>query len=232
MKAIVDCGPLGYLSIAAHGHADALSIVLSIDGREILIDPGTYSYHTEPVWRAYFRGTGAHNTVRVDGEDQSVQGGNFLWSRHANARCTKFEFDHESSWFEGEHDGYERFEDPVVHRRKIEQHGTMIQIADLLSCNRHHTVERCWHFSELCRVTIDGDRKVVAENGPIRVSLTAEEPVDSIQHLRGSEDPPGGWVSRRFDVKVPADSVYFVNQVDGATTLNTTIRYERVDIVQ
>ena len=43
LKIVVDCGPLGYLSIAAHGHADALSFVLSVAGREILVDPGTYS---------------------------------------------------------------------------------------------------------------------------------------------------------------------------------------------
>ena len=34
---------------------------------EFLIDPGTYAYHTQERWRNYFRGTSAHNTVRIDG---------------------------------------------------------------------------------------------------------------------------------------------------------------------
>src|SRR5207245_173758 len=79
VRVIADCGPLGYLSIAAHGHADALSFTLSIAGDEVLIDPGTYAYHTHSGWRAHFRGTAAHNTVRIDGVDQSVPAGNFLW---------------------------------------------------------------------------------------------------------------------------------------------------------
>src|SRR5690606_32758000 len=71
VRIAIDCAPLGYLSIAAHGHADALAFTLSVAGHELLIDPGTYAYHTQKTWRDYFRGTLAHNTVRIDGEDQS-----------------------------------------------------------------------------------------------------------------------------------------------------------------
>ena len=83
VRLLVDAGPLGYLSIAAHGHADALSFVLNVGDREILVDPGTYAYHTDPAWRRYFRSTRAHNTVGVDEQDQSVQAGNFMWTDHA-----------------------------------------------------------------------------------------------------------------------------------------------------
>ena len=67
IRVVADAGPLGYRSIAAHGHADALSFSLSAAGLEFLIDPGTYAYHTQERWRNYFRGTSAHNTVRLDG---------------------------------------------------------------------------------------------------------------------------------------------------------------------
>jgi hypothetical protein len=89
IRLVADAGPLGYRSIAAHGHADALSFTLSVGGREFFVDPGTYAYHTQPAWREYFRGTAAHNTVRVDGENQSVSGGNFMWihRRGLAARC-------------------------------------------------------------------------------------------------------------------------------------------------
>ena len=42
---MMDHGPLGYLSIAAHGHADALAIWWHIDGQPVLVDAGTYLYH-------------------------------------------------------------------------------------------------------------------------------------------------------------------------------------------
>ena len=78
-----DGGPHGYLSIAAHAHADALSVEVRYGGVDVLADPGTYCYHGEPAWRSYFRSTIAHNTVELDGRSQSSDGGPFLWLRHA-----------------------------------------------------------------------------------------------------------------------------------------------------
>ena len=62
-----DGGPHGFLSIAAHAHADALSVEVRCDGVDILADPGTYCYHGEPEWRSYFRSTIGHNTVEIGG---------------------------------------------------------------------------------------------------------------------------------------------------------------------
>lgn len=225
IRMVTDAGPLGYLSIAAHGHADALSFVLSVAGREILVDPGTYSYHTEPKWREFFRGTGAHNTVRIDGQDQSVQGGNFMWLQHANARCKQFEYNDTGSRFCGEHDGYARLSDPVLHKRNILQRGNMIEVTDRIACDGYHVVERCWHFSEQSQVSMEGST-VVVDNGPVRAVLRPLEPVVEFRHLRGSDNPPGGWISRRFDVKGPIDSVYFVNEINGTVELKTTIECE------
>ncbi|MDQ6727567.1 MAG: heparinase II/III family protein, partial [Actinomycetota bacterium] len=49
-----DAGPHGFLSIAAHAHADALSVEVRHGGVDVLADPGTYCYHGEPRWRAWF----------------------------------------------------------------------------------------------------------------------------------------------------------------------------------
>src|SRR5205807_109662 len=91
IRLVADAGPLGYRSIAAHGHADALAFTLSLGGLEFLIDPGTYAYHGGGEWRAYFRGTAAHNTLRIDGVDQSQAGGDFMWVKQARARCDRWE---------------------------------------------------------------------------------------------------------------------------------------------
>ena len=81
-----DGGPHGFLSIAAHAHADALSVEVRHGGVDILADPGTYCYHGEPEWRSYFKSTIAHNTVEIGGQSQSAEGGPFMWSRHARTR--------------------------------------------------------------------------------------------------------------------------------------------------
>ena len=81
-----DGGPHGFLSIAAHAHADALSVEVRYGGVDILADPGTYCYHGDRAWRAYFRSTLAHNTVELAGRSQSSDAGPFLWRDHAASR--------------------------------------------------------------------------------------------------------------------------------------------------
>jgi hypothetical protein len=49
----------------------------------VIVDPGTYCYHREPRWRNHFRSTAAHNTVVLDGADQSEMLGPFMWGRRA-----------------------------------------------------------------------------------------------------------------------------------------------------
>src|SRR4051812_17481360 len=88
IRVVADAGALGLGAGAARGHADALSFTLSAGGLEFLVDAGTYAYHRQARWRRYFRGTAAHNTLRVDGLDQSRQFGNFFWVRKARAGCS------------------------------------------------------------------------------------------------------------------------------------------------
>jgi hypothetical protein len=223
-RLVVDAGPLGYLSIAAHGHADALAVVLSVAGREILVDPGTFTYHTMPVWRSHFRGTGAHNTVRVDGADQSVQVGNFMWQGHARSRCLKFVCNAGGGRFVGEHDGYHRLNDPVTHRREIEVRDNKIEIVDVLTCRGSHEVERCWQFSECCHVNVRNGILAIV-NGPISATIRSGGPQPEMRHFRGSANPPAGWLSRAFDVKVPADAVHMFNEIEGSTALTTLISW-------
>jgi hypothetical protein len=104
----------------------------------------------------------------------------------------------------------------------------VIEVTDRLFCRGDHEIERCWHFSEHCHVAVEGDI-VVAESGPVRVTLRATEPVREIRNLRGSEAPPGGWVSRHFDVKVPSNSIYFVSDIRGDRELRTLIQWEISD---
>src|SRR6185437_7952202 len=101
-----DGGPHGFLSIAAHAHADALSVEVRYGGVDVLADPGTYCYHGEPAWRSYFRSTIAHNTVQLDGRNQSADGGPFMWLRHANGTELGVRDIGDAAEWIAEHDGY------------------------------------------------------------------------------------------------------------------------------
>jgi len=224
VRLLVDSGPLGYRAIAAHGHADALAILLSVGGREFLIDPGTYAYHTEREWRDYFRGTAAHNTLRVDGLDQSQIGGSFLWSRHAQAYCEVWEPGTEADRFVGSHDGYRALPDPMVHRREIlcSHPERTIAITDRIDCRETHVVERFWHFSEHCQLEVEGSA-IIAENQGVRIRLAPVGEAVEANLKRGDEAEHLGWVSRRFDVKEPTHTLVWRSRITGATTLETRI---------
>jgi hypothetical protein len=228
VRLLVDAGPLGYLSLAAHGHADALSIVLSIGDREILVDPGTFAYHTDPSWRRYFRSTLAHNTVGVDDQDQSVQAGNFMWTHHAHARCIEFEAFGERQRFLGEHYGYQRLEDPVVHRREIvfDTRRQIIEVTDMLRCEGEHRARRSWHFAEDCQVERSGAGLKVT-SGHTQVFLEPREELESVQLHTGGGPDQGGWVSRSFGRKQPATTVHWTSRIRGVTVLRTRISYTR-----
>jgi len=224
VRIVADVGPLGYLSIAAHGHADALAFTLSVSGRELLIDPGTYVYQSKKEWRDHFRGTSAHNTVRVDGRDQSVGGGNLVWTRHARVTRELWETSPSRDRLVGSHDGYARLEDPVIHRRELDysRPERKLTIRDSLICRASHAVEIGWHFSEECTVASEG-LTVVAENGPARIVLRPPTHPGRVTLLSGSESPRVGWVSRDFDVKVPAWAAVWRAEIEGTVELTTEI---------
>jgi hypothetical protein len=201
VKLIADAGPLGFLAIAAHGHADALSLVLSVAGREILTDSGTYSYHTEREWRDFFKGTAAHTTVRIDELDQSTAGGTFLWTRHAQARCEEFVREGAVQRWRAHHDGYLALPDPVKHTRELlyRESQRTLQVTDSLTAKGRHTIELLWHFSETCVVEQRGD-SVVAQDS--RAVVTITPPGDlAIELVKGATAPPQGWISRQFGAR-------------------------------
>ena len=65
----VSAGRTGQGGVGGHSHNDALSFELHLHGRPLIVDPGTYCYSGDPVARNAFRGTAAHNTLEIDGEE-------------------------------------------------------------------------------------------------------------------------------------------------------------------
>jgi len=221
-----DAGPLGYRSIAGHGHADALAFTLSVSGLEFLVDSGTYAYHTQARWRRYFRGTAAHNTLRVDGLDQSQPGGNFMWLRKANAGCSLWRSLADEDVFEGWQDGYTRLADPVLHRRRItfDKPARRVLIEDTLQMAGEHDIELFFHFSEACRLVRE-DEGYAATQLHRTIALRLPQGAGAEERIyHGSVAPIGGWVSRRFDDKAPAPTLAWRARLRGPAVLRTEIR--------
>jgi hypothetical protein len=208
ISVLFDCGDLGYKSIAAHGHADALSFTLRAFGKYIFLDPGTYDYFSYPEWRNYFRSTKAHNTVVVDDSDQSVMLGPFMWGYRAKGHCISWNPTLVGGRVVGEHDGCMRLKDPVMHRRilDLDAESRVLTIRDEIIAKRSHEIRIYFHLSEECvilnnesskyEIDVKG-RKVMIE---IDINLSAET-------LAGGENPIGGWVSSGYHKKVASTSI-------------------------
>lgn len=228
VRIVADAGPLGYLSIAAHGHADALALTISAGGQPMLIDPGTYAYHTHKRWRDYFRGTSAHNTVAVDGLDQSTIGGNFMWMQHAEARCERWEPGPDRTVWTAVHDGFRRLSDPVTHRRTLtwDRVRRTLEVLDELICDGAHDAAWFWHFDAGCAVTLEADLLTATRQGR---TLTLQVPtgMHDVALVSGRDDPPLGWQSPSFDSKHPCHTLTWRAAVNGSARWVTRIDLSR-----
>jgi hypothetical protein len=203
ISVVFDCGELGFKSIAAHGHADALSFTLRAFGSDVFVDPGTYDYFSYPAWRAYFRSTSAHNTLVVDGLDQSVMLGPFLWGSRAHARCFAWEPRIQGGKVIGEHDGYTRLVDPVLHRRTLEldAESRVLIIHDDIVAKGTHEITMYFHLAEGADMSTGEPNRyrIAVAGGTVLLEVDAQFAVET---LSGSEEPIGGWVSRAYHRKV------------------------------
>jgi len=144
---VIDAGPQG-TGRSGHGHADALSLKLSLSGRRWLIDPGACCYIGPGNERNTFRGTRAHNTLAVDGLDQAEPDGPFAWSSIPTTQADLWIESSVGTLFAGSHSGYERLAEPVRHRRFVfHLKGSFWLIRDLADGKGSHLLETSWHFA-------------------------------------------------------------------------------------
>lgn len=194
---LADAGCLGFLSIAAHGHADALSFTLSVGGVPIIVDPGTYIYHAEPQWRDYFRSTKAHNTIMVDGVDQSEPAGIFLWKQKAQAKVLSWEEKPEGAILLAEHDGYMRLKEGVVHRRSLALENKSLEIKDDIQGNGSHDLEWRIHFSPQCELSLKDNSCIVTwSEGRLEINLDSQ-----LEWSLSRGEQEAGWYSSGFNRK-------------------------------
>ncbi len=229
-----DGGPHGYLSIAGHAHADALSVEIRHGGVGILVDPGTYCYHGEPEFRNYLRSTIAHNTVEIAHADQSASGGPFLWLRHARTTGVEVDLDQAGAvrTWSAEHDGYESLDPPARHRRKVafDEVAGRIEIRDVIETSGRHAVRSALHLGPEVTCRLEGDIASLswsADNDCERWSAAVElDQRLSWSVHRGETKPVLGWYSSSFGTVEPTSVLIGEGNCDpGSNLLLTTISF-------
>ena len=200
LHVIFDHGPLGMAPLYSHGHADALSVVLSRSGVPILVDSGTYRYNTDSVWRRYFKGTRAHNTVTIDDMDQAEQKTSFSWSHPFTVDLKKNIEIKKGYFIQATHNGYQRLTHPVFHTRSIVWFDEFnFVIKDSFTGEGNHTFELNFHFHP---------KAVLIEKGSWWIVTCAKERAfirllgkNTFAQISGQTNPILGWYSPSYGIK-------------------------------
>ncbi len=195
---MISCGPNGQNDWGGHCHNDKLSFELNVSGEDIIVDPGTYVYTSDPESRNDFRSTASHNTVVVDGLEQNRLNNLSLFylENDTRARCLKWESDTRQDLFLGEHQGYSRLNNPVVHRRKILFHKLEkeIIINDSFFGKGKHRFEWYFHFSPGVAVHLTKNNALTIKTASgEKITLLPETTEDGLQI-----DLFDGWFSPEY----------------------------------
>ncbi len=220
---MIDAGPFGPFR-GGHSHADTLSIVARTNGHDLLIDPGTYSYAGDSPWRDRFRGTAAHNTVRIGGLDQAAPAGPFGWKHPPQVEIRQWHSDPEADFLDAScaYRGYR-------HRRRVFfLKPELLFILDTIEGPRIEA-EQFWHFgapverrSPACfsmggagMLILDGDASELSEGGEFGWKSAAY----------GVKDPAPFVVSRRSgDASIQFGAVLaFSTPLDAGKLVVTTV---------
>jgi len=163
---VIDIGPLGPNHQPGHGHCDLFSFEWSLASQRIICDTGVYAYQDE-VMRPYVRATAAHNTIRINGAEQSEIWKEFRVARRAYPEQTSVDVGaDETLRVAGQHHGYCRLVGQPVHRREFEfGHGNLV-LLDTVSGNGTHVIEAFLHFHPAVtvhRISPQAYRLILAE---------------------------------------------------------------------
>lgn len=151
---LADVGMIGPDYLPGHAHADTLSFELSLFGQRVVVDSGTSCYGTGRE-RQRQRGTAAHNTVTVDGQDSSEVWGGFRVARRARPLNWRRGETADGGWIECAHDGYQRLPGRVTHWRRWTLNSTSLRIEDRLDGRYREAIARL-HLHPTIRVGLGG----------------------------------------------------------------------------
>jgi hypothetical protein len=192
LQLIVDAGPFGHGS-AGHSHSDTLSIVANAGAEEILIDPGTFTYVSDPRARNWFRGSAAHNTVRVDEHDQAVPAGPFRWMRVPSVKIVEWNSTGDRDYLHAICTTY-----VAIHRRRVlllKRDAIAVIFDEVEAAAGEHLVEQFWHPGAETRPAGTGAFQIGSRTLLVMPTGTQCELTSGGEH---------GWRSRTLGLKCPA----------------------------
>ena len=187
----------------AHSHADQLSFVLAVNGRDIIVDPGTGVYSGNVAKRNAYRSTAAHNAPQLNGcEANHFAGGMaglFRMRDDTQTEVDLWSVERNSIEFNGFHSGYARKHKGCICTRNLKLERGLLRIRDeLTSLGVGDRVDWTIHLAPGVMVVIEGGELLLTlENMSIKLTM---EPLLEYEVLDASFSPTYG-------VEMPSQSL-------------------------
>jgi hypothetical protein len=207
--ALLDATDLGMMS-GGHGHAGCLGVGLYAQGRPLVVDRGTAVYNSAPSWRRYFRNTRAHSTVVIDGVVQAEPERTFRWVTRYRSRLVRHVATADYTLVTGEHDGYGRLPNPVIHRRTLLSVGGRYWLCvDAFTGAGTHSADFLFQLAPGLDVERAGADLFAAPADAAAGLLVAATGFDGARTrvVMGSMDPIQGWHSDDYGDRRPAPTL-------------------------
>jgi uncharacterized heparinase superfamily protein len=155
--ALLDVAPIGPDYLPGHAHADTLTFEFSLGEQRVLVNSGTSCYGIGAE-RMRQRGTAAHNTVTVNGQDSSEVWSSFRVARRAYPFGLHIEHSSEALVTEVQcaHNGYKRLTGKPIHHRTWRMDRQELTVIDRVE-GSHKNAEARFHFHPIVVVQIGLD---------------------------------------------------------------------------
>lgn len=215
---VIDCGAIGPDYQPGHAHCDTLSFELVIGGRRVIVDSGVFDYQLSEE-RAYARSTRAHNTVVVDGKEQSEMWKVFRVARRAKPLSAIFKKQSDGTvLFEGAHNGYAKLRGKPIHKRHIayDGQGSWV-INDMLEGSGMHRMDSYLH--------VHPDFHIIRMGACIAIKAPSGDTVAMVDVLGPADTRlEQGWYFPEFGVKYENPVIVFSCSQEAPFGLSYRIR--------
>lgn len=227
-KVSFDFGAIGDNVSAAHGHSDIFHFTFDVDGNPILIDSGTFQYHSRfSNWRTYFRGASAHNTIAINGLDHAQQNSRMSWLNVPNTQLIDYNFSKDYSFLVAETDAFKK--QNILHSRELNFDKTKqkLEIKDYIKLidkkERSSTLAFYLNFNDSVALEhINNCIKIKTEH---RVLTIKNDYFNLGKILRANNNSLLGWRSDKYGKKYKGQYFVLELKIKSSIEIKTTISY-------
>ena len=228
--------PAGTPLFPSHGHCDTGSFVMFIEGEQLLIDPGRFSYIDNNEGTYGITAT-AHNQVTIDGYDPFI-----YYHRHRYPEFYKksrpdvgYKWTKEGFELTLRHDGFGRIVgDNITFERTFKVYKKGLNIQDRFIGNKKHYVRTYFHWAPGLEIFKTEDVKCFEISGEklfrqakISISMNNMSSDDSMrkENIQTSCEIKNDWFYPRYGVKEKSKTLVYCNHMKFPLINNYTLSW-------